>query len=113
MNILIVGGGKVGRHLASLLLANGQRVNVIEADRETITVLEHDLPRQTLVYGSGTDPTLLESLDIRHVDVVAAVTGDDETNLVVCSLARYEFHVPRTVARINNPKNAWLFTSDM
>jgi trk system potassium uptake protein len=113
MNILIVGGGKVGRHLASLLLANGQQVNVIEADRETITTLGQDLPQKCLVYGSGTDPTLLESLDIRHSDVVAAVTGEDETNLVICSLARYEFHVPRTVARINNPKNAWLFTSDM
>jgi trk system potassium uptake protein len=113
MKILIVGGGKVGRHLASLLLANGQQLNVIEADHETITTLEQDLPQTSLIYGSGTDPTLLESLDIRHTDVVAAVTGEDETNLVVCSLARYEFHVPRTVARINNPKNAWLFSSDM
>jgi trk system potassium uptake protein len=113
MNILIVGGGKVGRHLANLLLANGQTVTIIEANHETMSALGHDLPKQALVYGSGTDPTLLESLDIRHVDVVAAVTGEDETNLVVCSLARYEFHVLRTVARINNPKNAWLFTPDM
>lgn len=113
MNILIVGGGKVGRHLASLLLANGQQVKVIEANRETTITLEQDLPQRCLVHGSGTDPTLLESLNIRHTDVVAAVTGEDETNLVICSLARYEFHVPRTVARINNPKNAWLFAADM
>jgi trk system potassium uptake protein len=113
MKILIVGGGKVGRHLASLLLANHQQVNVIETKTETMTALEQDLPQTCLIHGSGTDPTLLESLDVRHTDVVAAVTGEDETNLVVCSLARYEFHVPRTVARINNPKNAWLFTSDM
>lgn len=113
MNIVIVGGGKVGRHLAHLLLANQQNVKVIEKDSTTLTSLEKDLPGDCLVHGSGTDPTLLESLNIRHTDVVAAVTGEDETNLVACSLAKYEFHVPRTVARINNPKNAWLFTSDM
>jgi trk system potassium uptake protein len=106
MNILIVGGGKVGRHLASLLLANGQQIKLLETECETILAVEKDILKTYLVHGSGTDPTLLESLDIRQSDGVAAVTGDDETNLVVCSLARHEFHVPRTVARINNPKNA-------
>jgi trk system potassium uptake protein TrkA len=113
MKILIVGGGKVGKHLANLLLANQQQVRLIEAAPETIIALGQELPQTCLIYGSGTDPTLLESLDIRHMDVVAAVTGEDETNLVVCSLARFEFHLRRTVARINNPKNAWLFTADM
>jgi trk system potassium uptake protein len=112
-NILIIGGGKVGKHLAKLLLAKQQRVKVIEESNEIQEVLVRELPRDCLIYGNGTDPSLLESLDVHHIDVVAAVTGEDETNLVACGLAKYEFHTPRTVARINNPKNAWLFTSDM
>jgi trk system potassium uptake protein len=113
MNILIIGGGKVGKHLAKLLLSQQQNVKVIEKDNTTQELLERDLPKDALIHGNGTDPGLLESLDVRYTDVVAAVTGKDETNLVACGLAKYEFHAPRTVARINNSKNAWLFTPDM
>ena len=56
---------------------------------------------------------MLEAADIRQAAIVAALTGADETNLVITSLARFEFGVPRTIARVNNPKNAWLFTAEM
>lgn len=113
MNVMIVGGGKVGVYLASLLLAGGQRVKVIELRREEISRLQEELSKEVLIPGNGTDPNVLESAGIHNADVVAAVTGADEVNLVITSLARFEFHVPRTIARINNPKNTWMFTPDM
>jgi len=113
MNVIVVGGGKVGTHLASLLLAEGYRVKVIEERREEIPRLHSDLPAEVVVQGNGADPNVLEAAGIRRADVVAAVTGADETNLVVTSLARFEFGVPRIIARVNNPKNAWLFIPDM
>jgi trk system potassium uptake protein TrkA len=63
--------------------------------------------------GDGTAPEILEEADIRQADVVAAVTGADETNLVVLNLARFEFGVRRTIGRVNNPKNAWLYGQEM
>ncbi len=113
MNVLVVGGGKVGVALARQLLEGSHQVTVIEARREHHAALQRDLPRAALVFGSGTDPALLEASGIRRTDAVAAVTGADEANLVVSSLARFEYDVGRTIARINNPKNAWLFTSEM
>jgi trk system potassium uptake protein TrkA len=113
MEVIVVGGGKVGTYLASLLLGEGHRVRVIEERREEIPRLQHDLPTEAVVSGSGTDPNVLEAAGIRRADVVAAVTGADETNLVVTSLARFEFGVPRIIARVNNPKNAWMFTPEM
>jgi trk system potassium uptake protein TrkA len=113
MNVLIVGGGKVGTYLSSLLLAQGYRVKVIEVRHEELPRLQRDLPAEVVISGSGTDPNVLEAAGIRQANVVAAVTGADETNLVVTSLARFEFNVPRVIARVNNPKNAWLFTPAM
>jgi trk system potassium uptake protein len=113
MNIIIVGGGKVGAALARLLLASGHQVTVLESRPEVLARLQHDLPPDHILSGSGTDPSVLEAAGIRQADVVAAVAGADEVNLVATSLARSEFGVPRTIARVNNPKNAWLFTSEM
>ncbi|MCE5259038.1 MAG: TrkA family potassium uptake protein [Chloroflexi bacterium] len=113
MFVLIVGGGKVGSHLASLLLAEGYRVKVIELRREHVDTLLKDLPAEVVVPGNGTDPEVLESAGIRQANVVAAVTGADETNLVASSLARFEFGVPRVIGRVNNPKNAWLYNPTM
>jgi len=113
MNVMIVGGGKVGAYLASLLLTDGHQVKVIEVRKEEIPHLQNELSKEVLIPGNGTDPNVLESAGIHNVNVVAAVTGADEVNVVITSLARFEFHVPRTIARINNPKNAWMFTPDM
>jgi trk system potassium uptake protein TrkA len=111
--ILIVGGGKVGTYLARLLLADGHDVTVIEGERSEIPRLTQELPAEVVIWGNGTDPLVLEDSGIRRMDVVAAVSRADETNLVVTSLARFEFHVPRTIARVNTPKNVWLFTPEM
>ncbi|MCU0588080.1 MAG: NAD-binding protein [Syntrophobacteraceae bacterium] len=113
MNVIIVGGGKVGAHLASLLQPRQHRVKVIEVRVEEVRHLHHDLPDGTVVAGSGTDPAILESAGIRDADVMAAVTGDDETNLVATSLARFEFGVPRTIARVKDPRHEWMFTEIM
>jgi len=110
---LVVGGGKVGTYLASLLLADGHHVKVIEGRREEFLRLQENLPAEVHVQGNGTDPSVLEAAGIRQADVVAAVSRADEINLVITSLARFEFNVPRTIARVNNPRNAWLFTPEM
>lgn len=113
MKIIIIGGGQVGSHLASLLLANGHEVRVIEHREHVFNKLKQELPHETLVFGNGSDSKVLEEAGIADANVVAAVTGADEINLVVSTLAKMEFGVPRVVARVNNPKNAWLFNSGM
>ncbi|MCW5848481.1 MAG: TrkA family potassium uptake protein [Anaerolineae bacterium] len=113
MRVIIVGGGKLGEGLARLLMSEGHPITVIESRSDHAAVLRHDLPAAVVVMGNGTDPDVLEAAGIRRTDLVAAVTGADETNLVVTSLARQEFNVHRVIARVNNPKNAWLFTPEM
>lgn len=113
MNVVVVGGGKVGAYLASLLLAGGHEVKVVEVRPDEAGPLSRELPGGVVMAGSGTDPAVLEAAGIRRAAVAAAVTGADETNLVVTSLARFEFNVPRTIARVKNPRNAWMFTPEM
>ena len=112
-NVIIVGGGKVGTYLAALLLASGHDVKLIEQQRNELPRLHSDLPAGIVIAGNGTEPSVLEAAGIRQAQVVAAVTGADEANLVVTSLARFEYGVPRVIGRVNNPKNAWLFTREM
>ena len=113
MNVMIVGGGKVGTYLANYLVSEGHFVRLIEIRNEEKARILIDLPENVIIWGSGTDPDVLETAGIRTMDVVAAVTGSDEVNLVVTNLARFEFAVPRTIVRINHPKNAWMFTESM
>jgi len=113
MYTIIVGGGQVGTYLASLLLAEKHQIKVIENSTDKITILKRSIPAEMVIQGSGSDPNVLEAAGIHKANVVAAVTGSDETNLVVCSLARLEFKVPRIIARVNNPKNAWLYTPEI
>jgi trk system potassium uptake protein TrkA len=113
LEVLIVGGGKVGAHLADLLREGGHRIGVIESDPDHVRSLEERLGIGVVMHGTGTDARVLESAGIRNVDVVAAVTGADETNLVVSALARFEFAVPRVIARVVDPRNAWMFGPDM
>jgi trk system potassium uptake protein TrkA len=113
MFVIIVGGGNTGSQLAAQLLEGGHQVKVIE---DRVTVLERlreEMPEGTVFAGDGSSPTVLEAVGIDHADVLAAVTGDDEANLVITTLGRFEFHVPRIIARINNPKNTWLFNEQM
>jgi len=113
MNVMIVGAGQVGDYLASLLMERGHKVTVIEQREARLPALKRDLPEETIVLGNGTDPKVLEAAGIRNMDVLAAVTGADESNLVIATLARFEFNVPRVVARVNNPRNNWLFNPSM
>ena len=113
MFTIIVGGGQVGAYLAALLLVEKHQIKVIDLRKERIDLLKQSIPAEMLILGSGSDPNVLEAAGIQRANVVAAVTGSDETNLVVCSLARLEYKVPRVIARVNNPKNAWLYTPEM
>ena len=113
MYVIIVGGGNTGSHLAKILLEAKHIVKVIEERPALLEKLQAELPADSIISGDGSSPSVLEQAGINNALVLAAVTGSDETNLVITSLARYEFNVPRIIARINNPKNAWLFTSDM
>ncbi len=112
-SVIVVGGAKVGTHVTQLLLSQGHKVRVIEEHSDDLARLRRELPAEVVIGGSGTDPNVLESAGIRQADVLVAVTGSDEVNLVATSLARFEFNVPRTIGRVNNPKNAWMFTPAM
>jgi trk system potassium uptake protein TrkA len=109
MFILIIGGGRTGTELAHLLLEQKHKVRIIENRPEILARLHHDLPTEIIFQGDATEPGELEEAGIRQAQVVAACLADDAQNLVACYLARELFFVPRTVARINNPRNAWLF----
>lgn len=113
MYVIVVGGGNTGSHLASVLLRGGYQVKVIEARASLLEKLKQELPPETIMEGDGSSPVVLEQAGVTRANVLASVTGSDDTNLVVTSLARFEFNVPRVIARINNPKNAWLFTPEM
>lgn len=110
---IIVGGGKVGSNLALHLLHEGHEVRVIDHRTELIAVLRSELPEGTVFEGEGSSPIVLEAAGIRRAKVLAAVTQEDDANLVVATLGRFEFAVPRIIARVNDPRNAWMFTPEM
>jgi trk system potassium uptake protein TrkA len=107
MYVIVAGGGKVGFYLAQELLNEGHEVLVIERDGARASAIAEELGENVL-HGDGCEATTLDSAGVARADLVAAVTGDDEDNLVVCEIARRR-GVRRTIARINNPKNELLF----
>ncbi len=113
MFVIVVGGGKTGLRVASLLMNEGHQIKVVEMRPDVLERLHEEFPAECIVAGDGTDPYLLESVGIKQAQVVAALTGEDEANLVITMLARFEFRVSRVIARVNNPKNAWVFTPEM
>lgn len=113
MKVMIVGGGRTGSHLADQLLSEGHEVKVIEARQDVLERLKAELPEHVIFAGDGSSPSVLEAAGVKDANVLVAATGEDENNLVISTLARYEFNVPRIIARVNNPKNGWLFTPDM
>jgi trk system potassium uptake protein len=113
MFVIIVGGGNTGSYLAKLLLDRGHTVKVIEERPAILEKIKAEIPSDSIIAGDGSSPQVLETAGVLKANVLAAVTGSDETNLVITSLARFEFNVPRVIARINNPKNSWLFTPEM
>ena len=113
MFVIIVGGGNTGSYLAKLLIDGGHTVKVIEERPAILEKIILEIPSENIIAGDGSSPQVLETAGVLKANVLAAVTGSDETNLVITSLARFEFNVPRVIARLNNPKNVWLFTPEM
>ena len=113
MFVIVVGGGNTGSQLAKFLLDAGHKVRVIEERPAVLEKLAKEIPADAIVNGDGSSPAILEKAGIHEAQVLAAVTGSDETNLVITSLGRFEFNVKRIIARVNNSKNAWLFTPEM
>jgi len=111
--VIVVGGGKAGSHLATLLIDEGHEVKIIDNRPEVIARLRQELPSGTVIEGDGSSPSTLEAAEVRRAKVLAAVTAEDEANLVITSLARFEFNVPRIIARVNDPRNAWMFNAEM
>lgn len=110
MYVVIIGGGRTGSRLASLLVGQSHEVRVIENRPNALTNLHRELPTELIYEGDGTDPQVLEAVDIRRAGVLVAVTSQDADNLVAASLARQYYGVKRVIGRVNNPRNAWLFT---
>jgi trk system potassium uptake protein TrkA len=109
MYIIIVGAGKVGYFLAKRLCQNKHGVSIVEKDKTTCEEIAKELD-VLVIRGDGCDPQILEQAGAARADVVAAVTGDDEDNLIICQLAKELFHVKRTVGRVNNPQNEQTFS---
>jgi trk/ktr system potassium uptake protein len=109
MRVAIAGAGSVGTAIAKDLYANGHDVLVLEQDPDVVERLRSSLA-VTWVAADACEVSSLDAAGMATVDVVVAATGDDEDNLVISLLAKQEFAVPRVVARVNHPKNQWLFT---
>ncbi|HXV43670.1 MAG TPA: TrkA family potassium uptake protein [Anaerolineae bacterium] len=109
MFVVIGGGGRTGTQLATLLVAQGHEVHLIEHRRHILARLHRELPTEVIYEGYPTDPQVLEQAGIQQANLLAACGDDDASNLAMCFVARTRYQVPRTIARINNPRNAWLF----
>jgi trk system potassium uptake protein TrkA len=109
MYIIIVGAGKVGYFLAKRLGSSKHTVGIIDRDKARCEDIAKELDA-LVISGDGCDPRILEEAGIERADVVAAVTGDDEDNLIICQLAKERFNVRRTVGRVNNPNNEHTFS---
>jgi trk system potassium uptake protein TrkA len=104
MYIIIVGAGKVGWNLARELLEKGNEVTLIENSRERYLTVEQEL-EHNVHYGDASELWVLERAGISRADMVIAVTGDDEDNILICQVAKEKYLVDRTIARVNNPRN--------
>ena len=110
MYVIIAGGGKVGRYLASVMLESGNEVVVIENTPKTVARLSAGLEGSYMVIeGDCCDSRFQEDAGVRRADVFVAATGADDINLMACEIALRVFHVPRCIARVNNPKNQRVF----
>jgi trk system potassium uptake protein TrkA len=109
MFIVIAGGGRTATQLATLLVMQDHQVRLIEHRPNVLTQIHRELPTEVIYEGNATDPLVLEQAGIRQAQVLAACTGSDVDNLVLCFFGRTRYNVPRTIARVNNPRNAWLF----
>jgi trk system potassium uptake protein TrkA len=102
--IIIVGAGKVGWNLARELIEKNHEVTVIEDDRDRYLTVEQEL-EHNIQYGDASELWVLERAGVQRADMVIAVTGDDEDNMLICQVAREKYMVERIIARVNNPRN--------
>jgi trk system potassium uptake protein TrkA len=109
--ILVAGAGLWGAYIADHLIEQGHEVVVVEQDA-AVARRARSSGGRVVITGDACEPTVLDRAGLQTVDTVVAATGDDEDNLVVSLLAKRSYGVPRVVARVNNPKNSWLFTDD-
>ena len=108
MKTIIVGGGKVGYNLLKTLKGRDYEVTLIERDKETCKKIAEDFTSD-VIWGDGTNLDVLKDAGIEDAEIIAAVTGSDEVNLVICQIAKVSFHSKRTISRINNPQNIVMF----
>lgn len=104
MNIIIVGGGKIGYYLTKTLIPYKHKITLIEENSALCEKIANELDI-SVINGDGTDMEVLNSIDASEADAVVAVTGKDEDNLVICQLSKKAFSIKNTIARVNNPKN--------
>lgn len=108
MKSIIVGGGKIGYYLLKTLKERNFQVTLIERDKEICSKIAEDIDTD-IIYGDGTDLDVLKDAGIEEAEIIAAVTGNDEENLVICQIAKISFSINKTIAKINNPKNIAMF----
>jgi trk system potassium uptake protein len=109
MRVVVTGAGAIGRHLSADLAERGHQVTLIDQDRYVVEHVREMVPDVNVILGDACEPWVLEAAELSKAEVVVAATGDDEDNLVTSLLAKQEFAVPRVLARVNHPKNEWLF----
>ncbi len=108
MYIIIIGGGRVGYYLGKALLDEGHEILIIEKNAAFCNIITEEMG-SVCICGDGCEAATLEEVGTGRADMLVAVTGDDEDNLVACQVAKYKFNVPRTIARIRNPQNEHIF----
>jgi trk system potassium uptake protein len=104
MYVIVVGAGKVGWNIARELLEKGHEVTLIENDRERYQTVEQEL-EHNIQYGDASELWVLDRAGVQRADMVIAVTGDDEDNMLICQVAKEKYLVDRIIARVNNPRN--------
>jgi len=111
MNILIASAGRTSSQLARVLISQKHNVSVVESRPEVLSLVHKELPTEIIFEGDFLDVATLERAGIKDADVLVAGTDDDHLNLLLCYLADERYQIPRKIARVNNPKHAWLFDS--
>jgi trk system potassium uptake protein TrkA len=111
MFVIIAGGGRTGAQLARSLLSENHTVHIIDHRKEVLARIHKELPTEVIFPGNALDTQVLEQAGIKDAQVFAATTTSDAENLSLCFLAKERYKIPRTIARVNNPRDAWLFDS--
>jgi trk system potassium uptake protein TrkA len=109
MFVIIAGGGRTGTQLAKSLISIDHKVRLIEYRKEILSRMHREIPTESIITGNPLDTNILKQAGVQQANVFAAVTTSDSDNLTMCYLVRELYGVKRTIARVNNPRNAWLF----